>query len=211
MGLQLIRISSLEEFWLNRLIAVLIAVALAPVLLVIALIIKCESRGPVIFIQRRVGRFGKLFTIYKFRTMQTGMPDLPSDQVGENDPRFTASGKWLRRFSIDEFPQLWNIIKGDMVFIGPRPALYNQEQLNEMRQERGIHALKPGITGWAQVNGRDAISLSVKVDLDEYYMQHQDWRLNLRILWMTFFKTAAGDGLYKQNQTETRKTDDVKD
>ena len=200
-----------EGYGLNRVIAVLMAVILAPVLLVIALIIKCESRGPVIFAQRRVGQFGKLFTIYKFRTMQAGMPDLSSDQVGENDPRFTASGKWLRRFSIDEFPQLWNIIKGDMVFIGPRPALYNQDQLNEMRRERGIPALKPGITGWAQVNGRDAISLSVKVDLDEYYMRHQNWRLNLRIIWMTFFKTAVGDGLYTKHQTESVKTDGSRD
>ncbi|MHC1759612.1 MAG: sugar transferase [Negativicutes bacterium] len=196
---------------MSRFIAILATLALSPVLLAVALIIKWESRGPAIYTQQRVGQFGRLFTIYKFRTMQTGMPDLPSDKVGADDPRFTRSGKCLRRFSIDEFPQLWNIIKGDMVFIGPRPALYNQEQLNEMRHERGIHALKPGITGWAQVNGRDAISLSVKVDFDEYYMKHQDWRLNLRILWMTFFKTAAGDGLYKQNQTETRKADDVKD
>ena len=200
-----------EGYGLNRVIAVLIAVVLSPLLLVIALIIKCESHGPVIFSQRRVGQFGKLFIIYKFRTMQIGMPDLPSDQVGENDPRFTASGKFLRRFSIDEFPQLFNIINGEMVFIGPRPALYNQVQLNEMRQERGIHALKPGITGWAQVNGRDAIALSVKVDLDEYYMKHQDWRLNLRILWMNFFKTAVGDGLYTKPQAEPEKADGSKD
>ena len=181
---------------MNRSIAVLMAIALSPILLLVALIVKLESRGPAIFAQRRIGRFGHHFTMYKFRTMQIGMPDLASDQVGENDPRFTASGKWLRRFSVDELPQLLNVIKGDMVFVGPRPALYNQYDLIAMRHARGIDALKPGITGWAQVNGRDSIPLEVKVDLDEYYLKHRCWRLDLRTVWLTFFKTAAGEGLY---------------
>ena len=171
-------------------------IALSPILLLIALIVKLESKGPAIFAQRRVGQFGRHFTMYKFRTMQIGMPDLPSDQVGENDPRFTASGKWLRRFSVDEFPQLFNVIKGEMVFVGPRPALYNQVDLNAMRQARGIDTLIPGITGWAQVNGRDSIPLDVKVDLDEYYLKNRSLQLDLRTVWMTFFKTAAGEGLY---------------
>lgn len=177
-------------------IAILAAIALSPVFLVVALIIKWESKGPAIYTQQRVGQFGKLFTIYKFRTMQTGMPDLPSDKVGEDDPRFTKSGKFLRRFSIDEFPQLFNIIKGEMVFIGPRPALHNQHELNAMRHMRGIDALKPGISGWAQVNGRDSIPLETKVELDKYYLDFRDWQLDLKILWMTFFKTTTGEGLY---------------
>lgn len=181
---------------MSQLIAVLAVIALSPVLLIVALIIKLESRGPAIYTQHRVGQFGQLFTIYKFRTMQTGMPDLPSDKVGEDDPRFTRSGKFLRRFSIDEFPQLFNIIKGEMVFIGPRPALHNQHELNAMRHMRGIDALKPGISGWAQVNGRDSIPLETKVELDKYYLDFQSWQLDLKILWLTFFKTTSGEGLY---------------
>ena len=181
---------------MSRIIAVLATLALSSLLLLVALIIKLESKGPAIYSQKRVGQFGRLFTIYKFRTMQTGMPDLPSDKVGADDPRFTRSGKWLRRFSIDEFPQLFNIIKGEMVFIGPRPALHNQYELNAMRHMRGIDALKPGISGWAQVNGRDSIPLEVKVELDKYYLDFHDWQLDLKILWLTFFKTTSGEGLY---------------
>ena len=181
---------------MSRFIAILMTIALSPVLLLVALLIKLESPGPAVFTQKRVGQFGRLFTIYKFRTMQIGMPDLPSDKVGEDDPRFTKSGKFLRRFSIDEFPQLFNIITGEMVFIGPRPALHNQHELNAMRHMRGIDALKPGITGWAQVNGRDSIPLETKVELDKYYLDFHNWQLDLKILWLTFFKTTTGEGLY---------------
>ena len=189
---------------MSQVIAVFAVIALSPVLLLVALIIKWESHGPAIFTQQRVGQFGHLFTIYKFRTMQTGMPDLPSDKVGEDDPRFTQSGKWLRRFSIDEFPQLFNIIKGEMVFIGPRPALHNQHELNAMRHMRGIDALKPGISGWAQVNGRDSSPLETKVELDKYYFDFRSWQLDLKILWMTFFKSTSGEGLYAAQQTVLR-------
>ena len=186
---------------MSRIIAILLTIALSPVLLLVALLIKLESPGPAIFSQKRVGQFGRQFTIYKFRTMQIGTPDLPSDKVGENDPRFTKSGKFLRRFSIDEFPQLLNIIKGEMVFIGPRPALHNQYELNAMRQKRGIDVLKPGITGWAQVNGRDSISLETKVELDKYYLDSHGWRLDIKILWLTFFRTTRGEGLYAVQHT----------
>ena len=181
---------------MSRFIAILMTIVLSPVLLLVALLIKLESPGPAVFMQKRVGQFGRLFTIYKFRTMQIGTPDLPSDKVGEDDPRFTKSGKFLRRFSIDEFPQLFNIIKGEMVFIGPRPALHNQHELNAMRHMRGIDALKPGITGWAQVNGRDSIPLETKVELDKYYLDFHNWQMDLKILWLTFFKTTTGEGLY---------------
>lgn len=196
---------------MSRIIAVLATLALSPVLLLVALIIKMESRGPAIYTQQRVGQYGRLFTIYKFRTMQTGMPDLPSDKVGADDPRFTRSGKWLRRFSIDEFPQLFNIIKGEMVFIGPRPALHNQYELNAMRHMRGIDALKPGISGWAQVNGRDSIPLEVKVELDKYYLDFHDWQLDLKILWLTFFKTTSGEGLYAAERSVLRSQQNAAD
>ena len=185
---------------MSRFIAILATIALSPVLLAVALIIKWESRGPAIYTQLRVGQFGKLFTSYKFRTMQVGMPDLPSDKVGADDPRFTRSGKWLRRFSIDEFPQLFNIIKGEMVFIGPRPALHNQHELNAMRHMRRIDALKPGISGWAQVNGRDSIPLETKVELDKYYSDYRSWQLDLKILRLTLSKSTSGEGLYAAQQ-----------
>ena len=183
---------------MSRFIAVTMSIALMPAFIVVALLIKLESNGPIIFKQKRVGQFGVLFTIYKFRTMQVGMPDLPSDQVSEGDSRFTTTGKILRRFSIDEFPQLLNIIKGEMVFIGPRPALYNQCELNAMRRERAIDSLKPGITGWAQVNGRDSISMETKVTLDQYYLTHRSIGLDMKILWLTFFKSTSGEGLYAE-------------
>ena len=189
---------------MSRTIAILMTIALSPVLLLIALLIKLESSGPAIFTQKRVGQFGRQFTIYKFRTMQIGTPDLPSDKVGEDDPRFTKSGKFLRRFSIDEFPQLFNIIKGEMVFIGPRPALHNQHELNAMRHMWGIDVLKPGITGWAQVNGRDSIPLATKVELDKYYLDFHNWQLDMKILWMTFFKTTSGEGLYVPHRAVLR-------
>ena len=185
---------------MSRLIAILMTIVLSPVLLLVALLIKLESPGPAVFTQKRVGQFGRLFAIYKLRTMQIGTPDLPSDKVGEDDPRFTKSGKFLRRFSIDEFPQLFNIIKGEMVFIGPRPALHNQHELNAMRHMRRIDALKPGISGCPQVNGRDSIPLETKVELDKYYADFQSWQLDLKILWMTFFKSTSGEGLYAAQQ-----------
>ncbi len=182
---------------MNRLVAGLLFFVFLPVLLCIALIVKLDSSGPFVFSQKRVGRHGQLYQMYKFRTMVTGMPDLPSDQVGETDSRITNVGRILRRLSLDELPQLWNVMKGEMNFIGPRPALYNQYDLNEMRSQLGIDVLKPGITGWAQVNGRDSISLERKVALDQYYLENHTWRLDVRILWMTVFKSAIGDGLYR--------------
>ena len=196
---------------MSRLLAILMTIVLSPVLLLVALLIKLESPGPAVFTQKRVGQFGRLFTIYKFRTMQIGTPDLPSDKVGEDDPRFTKSGKLLRRFSIDEFPQLFNIIKGEMVFIGPRPALHNQHELNAMRHMRGIDTLKPGITGWAQVNGRDSIPLETKVELDKYYLDFHNWQLDLKILWLTFFKTTTGEGLYNAQLAVDRNRARVQD
>jgi O-antigen biosynthesis protein WbqP len=167
------------------------------VLLCIAILVKLDSSGPFIFSQKRVGRYGQFYQMYKFRTMVTGMPDLPSDQVGEADSRITKVGRVLRRLSLDELPQLWNVMKGEMNFIGPRPALHNQYDLNEMRSQLGISFLKPGITGWAQVNGRDSISLERKVELDYYYLQHRSWVMDIKILWMTVFKSAVGADLYR--------------
>ena len=185
---------------MNRLLAFLCLLFGAPFLLLIAILVKFDSPGPALFRQRRIGQNNIEFFMLKFRTMQVGMPDLPSDQVAETDHRFTGIGKFLRRFSVDELPQLWNVLQGEMNFVGPRPALYNQYELNERRTALGIHKIKPGITGWAQVNGRDSIPLERKVELDHYYLQHRSNTLDMRILWMTVFKSAVGKDLYRAEE-----------
>ena len=181
---------------INLVGAVVLSVCLAPVMLIVALIIRIDSPGTAIFKQKRVGQFDRYFTLYKFRTMRVGTPDLPSDMVQKDDQRFTRLGRLLRRLSIDELPQLFNIIKGDMNFIGPRPALYNQEDLIEMRRSVGVNRLKPGVTGWAQVNGRDNVPIERKVELDRYYLENRSVWLDLRILWLTLVKSFCGADLY---------------
>lgn len=182
--------------FINLLVAICLLAFILPVMLLIALLIKIDSKGPAIFKQQRVGLQRNLFTLYKFRTMVVGTPDLPSEMVSSGDSRFTRFGKVLRRFSLDELPQLVNIIKGDMNFVGPRPALYNQDDLIAMREKVGIHRIRPGITGWAQVNGRDAIPLTLKVQLDEYYLLNRSLWLDMKIIWMTFSKSLSGTDLY---------------
>lgn len=183
---------------INLLCAVLLLVFLAPIMAVVAIAIRLDSKGPAIFKQTRVGQFDKRFTLYKFRTMHVGVLDLPSEIVPKDDDRFTRIGKPLRRFSIDELPQLFNVIKGNMNFAGPRPALYNQEILIAMRKKNGVNQLKPGITGWAQVNGRENISLERKVSLDKYYLDNRSWWLDVKILWLTVVKSLGGIDLYNE-------------
>lgn len=186
------------ERLVNLLGAVLLLVCLAPLMLIVALVIRLDSPGPAIFKQKRVGQNGRYFTLYKFRSMRVGTPDLPSEMVPKDDQRFTRVGKLIRRFSIDELPQLVNIIWGDMNFIGPRPALYNQYDLIKMRRATGVNRLKPGITGWAQVNGRENISLERKVELDRYYLENRSWLLDAKIMWLTVVKSFGGADLYAE-------------
>jgi O-antigen biosynthesis protein WbqP len=160
---------------------------LAPALALIALAVKLESPGPVLFRQRRVGRHQVHFEMIKFRTMRVGTPDLPTDQMAKLPSPVTRVGQVLRRTSLDELPQLWNVLKGEMSLVGPRPALYNQDDLIAERERAGIHALPPGITGWAQINGRDELDVPEKVAADHWYLQHFSFRLDVRIL----VRTAA--------------------
>lgn len=161
-------------------------VALAPLMAILALAIKLESPGPVLFRQRRVGRHRVHFEMLKFRTMRVGTPDLPTDQMLKLPSPVTRVGKVLRRTSLDELPQLWNVLKGDMSLVGPRPALYNQAELIAAREAAGIHALPPGITGWAQINGRDELAVADKVAADHWYLTHFSFGLDLTILLRTF-------------------------
>lgn len=168
---------------------------LAIPMLVIALLIKLTSRGPVIYWSKRIGRDNKIFMMPKFRTMRTDTPELATHLLIDPEKWVTPVGKVLRAHSLDEIPQLWNILKGEMSFVGPRPALYNQEDLIGLRTKKGVHRITPGLTGWAQVNGRDHISIPEKVDYDHYYMENHDFLFDLRILLSTFFKVLKKEGV----------------
>lgn len=180
----------------SRIFAAVLFLILSPLFLFISVAIRLDSPGPAVFRQKRVGHHRRYYTIYKFRTMVVGMPDLPAALVKEDDRRFTRLGRFLRRFSLDELPQLINIIKGEMSFVGPRPALYNQDDLIAMREACGIHAIKPGVTGWAQVNGRETVSVEEKVRLDQYYLKNQSRLLDLKIIFLTLFNSSRGKDLY---------------
>ena len=140
---------------------------------------------PALYKQKRIGKNNDEFWMYKFRTMKIETPDIPTHLVKEAQKYNTTIGPILRKLSIDELPQLINILKGEMIFVGPRPALHNQGDLKTLRTEKGLHKLKPGVTGWAQVNGRDELRIPEKVKLDEYYLQNKSFWLNIKILFMT--------------------------
>jgi len=164
-------------------------------MLVVALAVKLTSRGPVLYWSDRVGQNNRIFRMPKFRTMQVETPALATHLLKDPTAYLTPIGSFLRKSSLDEFPQLWNILKGDMSLVGPRPALFNQVDLIEMRNAAGVYELVPGLTGWAQVNGRDELPIPVKVKLDAEYLQRRSFAFDLRILWMTFIKVLRRDGV----------------
>lgn len=170
------------------------AILLIPVLIV-ALLVRFTSRGPVIYWSDRVGRLNNIFKMPKFRTMLVDTPAVATHLLSNPDQYLTPVGSFLRRSSLDELPQLWSILIGDMSFVGPRPALFNQADLIALRTEKNVHLVTPGLTGWAQVNGRDEIPIPEKVKLDAYYVEHQSLILDCRILVMTFFKVIKRDGV----------------
>lgn len=176
---------------ISRFIAVFLLIIFSPIFLITALIIIIDNGFPVFYRQKRVGINNTHFLIYKFRTMQKNLPDIPTHQVKNPLLFYTKTGPVLRKLSLDEFPQLLNIIKGDMVFIGPRPALHNQDDLIKLRTDANIHQLAPGITGWAQVNGRDKLSIPDKVSYDQYYLSNQSLLLNIKIIILTVFKVIG--------------------
>jgi O-antigen biosynthesis protein WbqP len=163
--------------------------------LCIALAVKITSVGPALYWSDRVGRGNKIFRMPKFRTMRVGTPALPTHLLAEPASYLTPIGALLRKSSLDEIPQLWSILKGDMSFVGPRPALFNQADLIELRTQSGVSELMPGLTGWAQINGRDELPIPEKVRLDAEYLQRQSLWFDLKILWCTAFKVASQDGV----------------
>ena len=163
--------------------------------LCIALAVKITSTGPALYWSDRVGRGNHLFRMPKFRTMRVGTPALPTHLLAEPASHLTPIGAFLRKSSLDEIPQLWSILKGDMSFVGPRPALFNQSDLIELRTASGVSQLLPGLTGWAQINGRDELPIPEKVRLDAEYLQRRSLWFDLTILWRTAFKVVAQDGV----------------
>ncbi|MDB1944450.1 sugar transferase [Clostridium tertium] len=176
-------------------ISLIFFILFSPIFLIVAIFIKLNSKGPVFFIQDRIGKNNEIFKLYKFRTMKVGTPNVATDKLTDAKSYLTAVGKILRKTSLDELPQLINILKGDMTFVGPRPALYNQYNLKDLRTDAGVHVLLPGITGWAQINGRDHNDDAQKTQLDKYYLENKSLGLDIKILFLTVFKVLRADGV----------------
>jgi O-antigen biosynthesis protein WbqP len=169
-------------------------VLLLPVLLV-AMAVRLTSKGPALYWSDRVGRNNVIFKMPKFRSMRVGTPAVATHLLADARSHLTPIGSFLRKSSLDELPQLWSILAGDMSFVGPRPALFNQQDLISLRTEQGVHNLVPGLTGWAQVNGRDELPIPQKVALDAEYLQRQGFWFDIKILWLTFLKVVQRDGV----------------
>jgi O-antigen biosynthesis protein WbqP len=165
-----------------------------PVLLV-GMAVRLTSKGPALYWSDRVGRNNVIFKMPKFRSMRVGTPAVATHLLADARSHLTPIGSFLRKSSLDELPQLWSILAGDMSFVGPRPALFNQHDLIALRKQHGVHELVPGLTGWAQVNGRDELPIPDKVKLDAEYLHQQSLSFDIRILWMTFLKVLNRDGI----------------
>jgi len=181
----------LFDFFLSLLLLLFFALPL----LVIALLVKFTSSGPVLYWSDRVGKDNLLFRMPKFRTMHVNTPEVATHLLTDSHQYLTPVGAFLRRYSFDELPQLWSVINGDMSMIGPRPALFNQDDLIALRTEKGVHRLIPGITGWAQINGRDDLPIPVKVEFDVYYLEHCSLIFDIKILFLTLFKVLRREGV----------------
>jgi len=180
---------------LDILVSALALLGLAVPIALVALAVKLTSPGPVMYWSDRVGRGNRIFRMPKFRSMRIDTPVLPTHLLATPERWLTPIGSLLRRTSLDELPQLWSVLRGDMSLVGPRPALYNQDDLIALRTQRGVHVLRPGITGWAQVNGRDELPIPVKVDFDAWYLEHQSLALDARILLLTVLKVVGQHGV----------------
>ena len=177
------------------LLTIFFCLASLPVVLIIAFFILTTSKGPILYWSDRVGKNNKIFKMPKFRSMLINTPAVATHLLNNPDSYLSPIGGFLRRSSLDELPQLFSVLKGDMSFVGPRPALYNQDDLIALRTENGVDKLLPGITGWAQVNGRDELSIPDKVVLDVEYLNRQSFWFDIKILWMTFLRVAERDGV----------------
>lgn len=164
-------------------------------MLLVAVLVKLTSPGPILYWSDRVGRDNVIFKMPKFRTMRIDSPAIATHLLGDPERWLTPVGKFLRKSSLDELPQLWSILSGEMSIVGPRPALFNQDDLVALRTAKGVHRLTPGLTGWAQINGRDELLIPVKVEFDEYYLNNRSVALDLRIIFQTVCKVASSEGV----------------
>jgi len=180
---------------LDLIFAITVGAFVVVPMLLIALIIMIDSRGPILYWSNRIGYQNRIFRMPKFRSMRMGAPALATHLLSDPDQYLTSIGSFLRKTSLDELPQIWSILKGEMSLVGPRPALFNQQDLIALRDRYGVQFLVPGITGWAQVNGRDELSISEKVKFDVEYLRRQSFLFDLKILWLTFLKVVSRDGI----------------
>ncbi len=174
---------------------VIAILCLAPLIFIVALSVKLSSRGPILYWSDRVGKNNQIFKMPKFRSMRIDTPAVATHLLHQPEQWLTPIGSLLRRSSLDELPQMWCILKGDMSLVGPRPALFNQDDLIDLRTQNNIHHLLPGLTGWAQVNGRDELPIKQKVELDCEYFHQKSFFFDLKILWMTVLKVLTRDGV----------------
>ena len=172
----------------DLLISALAAMVLVLPCILVAILVKVSSPGPILYWSDRVGRYNRIFQMPKFRSMRVGTPAVATHLLAQPEDHLTPIGGFLRKSSLDELPQLWSIIKGDMSFVGPRPALFNQDDLISLRTEYGVHEVVPGLTGWAQINGRDELPIPQKVALDKEYVQRQSLVFDIKILFLTLLK-----------------------
>ena len=176
-------------------LALLALVFLLLPILVVALMVRLTSTGPILYFSDRVGRYNRIFKMPKFRTMKLDTPAVATHLLSNPEQFLTPIGSFLRKSSLDELPQLWSILKGDMSFVGPRPALFNQDDLIALRKQYGVDKLLPGLTGWAQINGRDELPIPDKVKLDVEYMQNQSVFFDLKIIFLTVLKVVRRDNV----------------
>lgn len=191
---------------LDFILSLCACVILSPILLLLCIAIKIDSRGPILFKQKRVGIHKTYFSIYKFRTMRIDTPkDMPTHMLKDPDQYITKVGHFLRKSSLDELPQLFNILKGDMSFVGPRPALWNQDDLVAERDKYGANDVIPGLTGWAQINGRDELEIPVKAALDGEYVKKMGFMFDVRCFFGTFMSVLKADGVVEGGTGEMKK------
>jgi O-antigen biosynthesis protein WbqP len=171
------------------------ALVMALPILLVSLLVRLTSPGPALYWSDRVGKGNRVFKMPKFRSMRVGTPAVATHLLQDPKVYLTPIGSFLRKSSLDEMPQLWSILRGDMSFVGPRPALFNQDDLIALRTEKGVDHLLPGLTGWAQINGRDELPIPAKVALDVEYLERRSLALDIRILWLTFVKVIKRDGV----------------
>ena len=179
----------------DLILCVLFGLILCVVFILVCLAVKLTSKGPIFHLSKRIGKDNRIFLMPKFRTMKIDTPQLATHLLSKPEEYLTSIGVFLRKSSLDELPQFFSVLAGDMSFVGPRPALYNQEDLIQLRTQAGVHKLVPGITGWAQVNGRDDIEIPEKVKFDEYYLHHQSFIFDLQIIFQTIFKVLKSEGV----------------